>query len=204
MGDSTALMMIPMMGMSLSVVIAASVGAYYVYTQHKQDDDGSKTTEAPTPTATATPTTAAAVASMKSFTDGAKVYMSTSSGKYFTTKQHTNKSCDGILGATKTDGIKVQLTISGSTWQIKPDCDKDGNHTSYLTDEAGDLVQKKIKSGKNMSKQRWTVDCPAGVNGCTVRALDSKRYLGANADGTGLLLTAKSATGPSWIFETAV
>ena len=198
-----AMMMIPLMAMGMSLMLAAA-GGYYVYTQNKTTDAPKvEANGTPTPTPTPSPTP---VPSLKSFSDGQKVLISTADGKYFSTKydaksKNTAKICSGVMTSTKTSATKMQLAKVGTSWQLRPDCDGDGKNTSYLTDEAADIVQKKISDKKKTNKQSWTIDCPTTTNGCTIRSVTTKRYL--DSDGTAPTLKSSTAAGPSWIFETA-
>lgn len=200
-----AVMMIPLMGMSLVLTAALAAGGYYVYTQKKTTTDDIVPTATAAPTVSPTPT--GVPTSLKWFSDDARVLLATPDGKYyFSTKTNSKKQCDSMLTTIKADATRIKLNKVGSSWEIRPDCTRNGDFSGFLTDEAADLVQKRETNKKKVDRQRWTIDCPAGVNGCTIRSSSTtKRYLGSGSDGNRApVLTSTSSSGPSWIFQNAV
>lgn len=170
--------------MASCVLIAAGGAGIYMYSQ--TTPPGSQTPSVPSPT----PAGQAATV----LRDGAVYMMSVSGQQYLSMKYDASKpaglKCTGAL-SSKTDATKVMLTKSGASWFVKPDCDKDGKHTSYLTNGTR-LVQPRVKKG---SSQKWTVKCTTGTRGCTFRS--SGKYI----VGTGGAPVLGSTPVP-WILET--
>ena len=134
------------------------------------------TTHRKVPSAAAAP---AAASPQFSPTDGG-IYSMMVDGKYlgmkYTPGKPTGFKCTGTLTSLKKDAVKVMLTKSGAGWQIKPDCDRDGKYTSYLTSDAARIVQPRNDS----ASQIWTATCDGGSRTCSFLSPNT-RYLSATS-----------------------
>jgi hypothetical protein len=96
--------------------------------------------------------------SIVSLRDGG-IYTMGFHGKYLGMRFDPSKpkgyKCTGLLTPLKADATRVMMTKSKDTWQVKPDCDKDGKHTSFMTSEATRIVQPR----NNKPSQKWSVSC---------------------------------------------
>jgi hypothetical protein len=172
------------------VVVAAGGAGIYVYSQTTPPGSQSP---GPSPAQTLTTTPPPAGQAATALRDGS-VYLMSTSGKYLSMKYDASKpaglKCTGTL-STKADATKVMMTASGASWFVKPDCDKDGKHTSYLTN-ASRFVQPRVKKG---TSQKWTVKC-TGTRGCTFGS--SGKYIAGSETAPVL-----GSTPVQWILERA-
>lgn len=88
--------------------------------------------------------------------------------------KNVNNMCTALLVAKNQSKLPIIPTKSGNAWSLKVDCDGDGNFTSYLTDVASDVLQKK----SSQANKTWTSHCTGGQ--CTFQSTKNKKYLALN------------------------
>lgn len=93
---------------------------------------------------------------------------------------NTDNMCDLTYPADRPG--QFMLTKSGAGYSIKANCDGDGKFTSYLADNATDLIQPK----RTAAKETWYVECPSAKQGCSIQATKSKKYLVPTDSGPSL------------------
>ena len=115
-------------------------------------------------------------------------------GYIFLGPQNPANMCDILYPAT-TPG-RFMMTKVKKAYSIKVNCDGDGMYTSYLADNAADLIQPR----RTAFKDTWIVSCASPSVGCTIQASRSKMFLAPSPAAMGG--TTLSTTPAYWIAET--
>ena len=116
-------------------------------------------------------------------------------GSIFNGPSNPDNMCDIAYPATTPGKFMLSKVKTPNVYSIKANCDGDAKYTSFLADNAADLIQPK----RTGSKYTWIVTCPSAATGCTIQASKSKKYLAPTA--TGVSLGASKAY---WIVENDV